>query len=106
VVPIVGGASARLPETPDVPTLNEVAPGFVPVVPWLGILAPAGTPKAIVEQIYTDVAGILRKPDVKDKFTANGLTISGDGPDAFGKTIAYDYQRMGKLVKQLNLKVD
>ena len=55
LVPIAAGASTRLPQLPDVPTLSELVPGYVSVVPWLGILAPVGTPRAIVDKVHQDV---------------------------------------------------
>ncbi|WP_051237552.1 Bug family tripartite tricarboxylate transporter substrate binding protein [Ottowia thiooxydans] len=106
VVPIATNNSKRLPQLPDVPTLSEVVPGLTPVVPWLGIFAPLGTPPAIVSRIARDVTEILVMPDVKEKFGGVGLSISAEGSAAFAQTIAKDYVRLGKLARTLNLKVD
>lgn len=106
LVPIAATSLKRLSQLPDVPTVTETVPGFVPVVPWLGIFAPVGTPPAIIAKVNQDVAAILRMPDVQERFTTFGLTTSGDGPQEFTKTISADYERLGKLVKQLGLKVD
>ncbi len=106
LVPIAATSLTRLPQLPDLPTVTETVPGYVPVVPWLGIFAPVGTPPAILAKVNQDVTAILKMRDVQEKVATFGLTVSGDGPEAFGKTINGDYERLGKLVKQLDLKVD
>jgi tripartite-type tricarboxylate transporter receptor subunit TctC len=96
----------RLPQLPDLPTVSELVTGDVPVVPWLGIFAPVGTPPAIIAKVTQDVTATLSMPDVQQRFSTVGLTTSGDGPQEFARTINSDYERLGKLVKQLGLKVD
>ena len=103
---IAAGNTKRLPQLPDVPSLSEQVPGFLAVVPWLGIFGPAGTPAPIVAKINQDVHAILLLPDVQEKLLANGLTVTNEGPEAFTKSLADDYDRLGKLVKQLAIKVD
>lgn len=106
VTALAAGTSKRLAQLPDTPSISEVLPGYTPVVPWLGIFAPAKTSAAIINKIHQDVAAILQQPQVQERFAANALIITGEGPEAFGKLLAFDHDRLGKLVKQLNLKVD
>ncbi len=106
LVPIMTTGAKRLAQLPDVPTMAELIPGVTPAVPWLGIFVPAGTAPAIVSRIGRDVTEILAMPDVKEKFAGVGLDISGEGSAAFAQTIAKDYVRLGKLARDLNLKVD
>lgn len=106
VTAIAAGTDKRLAQLPDVQSMSEAIPGFTPIVPWLGILAPAGTPSAIVAMINQDVHAILQEPSLVDKLAANGLTVTNAGPDAFAATLAADHARLGKLVKQLDIKVD
>lgn len=106
VTAIAAGGDKRLPQLPEVPSMSEAIPGFVPIVPWLGILAPAGTPAAIVARISQDVHDILQQPGVVEKLSGYGLAIADQGPEAFAKTLSMDYDRLGKLVKQLDIKVD
>lgn len=108
LVPLMAMTSKgqRLTQLPEVPTMQEAAPGVKPVTTWLGILVPAGTSPVIVSRIYRDVSQILAQRDVQEKFTGAGLVVQGEGPEAFAKTITADYERMGRLAKQINLKVD
>ena len=103
---IAAGNTKRLLQLPDVPSAGEAFPGFIPVVPWLGILAPVGTPANIVAQVSQDVHAILQRSDVQEKLAANGLIPANEGPEAFAKSLSRDYNRLGKLVSQLALKVD
>lgn len=103
---IAAGNSKRLPQLPDVPAITEAVAGFTPVVPWLGILGPTGTPAGVVAKVSQDVRLIVQQPDVQEKLAANGLVATDEGPDAFAKTIANDYNRLGKLTRQLSIKVD
>ena len=96
----------RHPQLPNVPTMMEVAPGLQPVITWLGMLAPAGTAPAIVTRTARDVAQILTQREVQEKFVTAGLTIQGEGPEAFARTIAADVERLGKLARDINLKMD
>ena len=106
LVALMDGSGKRLPQLPDVPSASETVPGFVSVTPWLGLLAPAHTPSAITSKISRDVQAILRQPDVLEKFAANGLSVTGEEPEAFKNTLARDYERLGRLVKSLAIKVD
>lgn len=96
----------RHPELPDVPALGEVIPGYVPVIPWLGLLAPAGTPEAIVNKVNRDVREILAQPAMKARLAGHGLSIADGTPQEFASTLRKDHERLGALTQQLNLKVD
>lgn len=99
-------APARLPELPDTPTLAELYPGYEAVIPWLGLFTMAGTPQDVIHKINQDVVEILQRPDVQDKLRQSGLVAAGGTPEAFAATIPNDYERLGKLVEELGLRVD
>lgn len=105
VVALAAGPS-RHPELPDVPSLSEVIPGYAPVVPWLGMFAPAGTPEAIVSKIHRDVRAILSQPAMKARLAGHGLSVADGSPQAFASLLRKDHERLGQLTKQLQLKVD
>ncbi len=104
--PIVSFSRQRKPDLPNVPAVSEVLPGFEPVRAWLGILGPAGLPPALVEQLYKEAAAVLLLADVIEKLQAAGIEVAGLPPAEFRKLIAFDYERLGKLVRAINLKAD
>jgi tripartite-type tricarboxylate transporter receptor subunit TctC len=79
----------RIAELPDVPAMNETVPG-VETTTWVGIFAPAGTPKPIRERWYELIANALKTPDVMAKMKALGVNPTLEGPDQFDATIAKD----------------
>lgn len=106
LVPIAVGGPRRNPLAPDVPALTELYPGYQPVVPWLGMFAPAKTPAAVIDKINRDVREILARPAVRTQLDGVGLTVADGTPQEFAGTVHKDVDRLGALVKQLNLKVD
>jgi len=84
---------------PDVPTVQESGvPDFV-VNGWYGILAPAGTPPAIVDKLSQAIAESLREPAVHEQLTDYGYELIGSTPQAFGELIDSELTRWGKTVK-------
>jgi tripartite-type tricarboxylate transporter receptor subunit TctC len=91
---------------PEVPALAELGfPGF-DASSWFGILAPAGTPKAIVDQLNAKAQAVLQSPDVREKLSNLGAGIAGLGPEPFAAFIAAEFERIAKLVKERNIKAD
>jgi tripartite-type tricarboxylate transporter receptor subunit TctC len=70
------------------------------------MLAPRGTPNAIVSRLSAAVRGILKEPETEKRFTAMGLEIIASTPDEFRRDIADDVKRWAKVVKDANIKVD
>lgn len=101
------GDAQRLADLPNVPTVAESGvPGFQ-YGTWLGIVAPAGTPPAVVAKINTDVAALLNTTDVKQHLLALGFLPAKPEPSqAFGKLIADDLQRFGALIKAAGIQAD
>ena len=88
---------------PDVPTMHETLPGFE-VNSWYGLAAPAGTPKAIVDRIYTEIAKILAEPDIIAKLRASGSEPGGMPPADFVAKIQADTARWAKVTEAAGLK--
>jgi tripartite-type tricarboxylate transporter receptor subunit TctC len=96
----------RVPALPDVPTLAEsVLPGFNSIS-WIGVLAPAGTPKDIVEKISADIREVLASDDVKGKLIELGALPSGDTPAQFQALIEADRKRYAQVIKDKKISVD
>jgi len=96
----------RSPALPNVPTFDESGqPGFV-VSSWTGILAPAKTPKPIVDRLQKEIAAVLADPDVKGRYDVLGIEVVANTPAEFAEQIKADLARWEKVVKQANIKVE
>ncbi|HEV7448108.1 MAG TPA: tripartite tricarboxylate transporter substrate binding protein [Steroidobacteraceae bacterium] len=91
---------------PEVPTISEAAlPGYEAVT-WWGILAPARTPREIVDKIHGDTVKALQMPDTLDKLAREGVNPAGTTPEQFATMIQVEMVKMGKIVKAANMKID
>ncbi|HKC43185.1 MAG TPA: tripartite tricarboxylate transporter substrate binding protein [Burkholderiales bacterium] len=100
-------APKRLPQFPNVPTVAESGgPASLEVAAWTGLLAPRGTPKALVDRIGQDVAKILAEPDVRERFAAFGYEAFPQSSAEMTATIEADRTRYGEVIKRLNLSLD
>ena len=96
----------RSPAIPDVPTLAESGlPGF-DVEPWFGIVAPAGTPTAIVNRLNAEIGKIMQQSDVKDLLASFGAAPSISSPQEFGKFIDSEVTRWAEVVKASGAKAE
>jgi tripartite-type tricarboxylate transporter receptor subunit TctC len=99
-------SSQRVSALPDVPTLAEAGlPGFNSIS-WIGLLAPAATPKNLVDKISADVREVLAVPEVKAKLTELGAVPYGNTPAQFQALIDADRKRYAQLIKDKNITVD
>jgi tripartite-type tricarboxylate transporter receptor subunit TctC len=95
----------RSPVTPDVPTISEAGvPGYEATI-WLGLMAPAKTPKPVIEKLSSAVNKVINSPDVKENWAKQGAVPMGMTPDEFGKFIRADIQKWAKLVKETGMKL-
>ena len=91
---------------PDLPTLAESGvPGFEAVT-WLGLLAPAGTPPAVVTYLNREVVAVLDSPAVKAKMAAQGFTPKPMTPEVFRKFIQDETVKFAELIKSNNISID
>lgn len=100
-------SAKRSPLLPDVPTTAEAAdlPGY-DVSVWLGLVAPAGTPKDVVAKINRDLALVLQDPSVRARLEGLGMDIAFTSPDAFRDLIASEKVRYAKVIQAANIKVE
>ena len=96
----------RLAVLPDVPTLDESGLKGFDAVGWNGLLAPAGTPREIVARLHSEVARILRAPEVRDQLTAQGADIVGNSPDEFAAWIRGEIKKWAGVVRDSGAKLD
>lgn len=99
-------SNRRHASLPEVPTFSESGvPGF-DVSGWCGLLAPSGTPKAIVDRLYKDSLTVLALPETKARFMNEfGVDIADSSPEKFAGDIQGDLAKWGALIKSANLKV-
>jgi tripartite-type tricarboxylate transporter receptor subunit TctC len=91
---------------PEVPTVAESGlPGYE-AMPWLGFVAPAGTPAAAVNKFHAELAEVLKEAAVQEKFRSLGLDIIGNSPKEFGEFIKKDIVKWAKVVKDSGAKAD
>jgi len=96
----------RAPSLPDVPTIAEAGYKGFDANTWFGLVAPAGTPAPIVTKINAEVNRILKMPDVKEKFAAEGGGAIGGSSQEFAALLKSDYVKWGKVVKDSGAKLD
>ena len=98
--------TARSPVLPDVPTVAEAGvPGYEAVI-WLGILAPAGTPKPIVERLNAEIRKIVNSPEVKDAWVKQGAMPMSMSTEEFAQHLRDDIAKWANIVKISGAKVD
>jgi tripartite-type tricarboxylate transporter receptor subunit TctC len=91
---------------PDLPAIGEVYPGYEMTI-WLGLFAPAGTPEPVLARLREEVAKALAADDVKAKLNnAGGLQPLATSPAEFAALIKSDYEKYGKLVRDIGVKVE
>lgn len=96
----------RMPQFADVPTVSESGlPGFE-FNSWFALMAPAGTPKAILQTLHSEITKALADPEVREKLFAQGLTPRGTSPDELAKAMRVQLTRYGTLIKQAGITAD
>ncbi|HET7199297.1 MAG TPA: tripartite tricarboxylate transporter substrate binding protein [Burkholderiales bacterium] len=95
----------RSPHFPDLPTIAEFYPGFE-TMSWVGAIAPAGTPPAVIEKLNGALVKILSEPDVKTRFDAQSAEIVASTPEYFGELIKSESAKWGKVIRDKHIRID
>jgi tripartite-type tricarboxylate transporter receptor subunit TctC len=100
------GSPKRSPALPEISTVAELGyPGFE-VALWLGVLAPAGTPKPIIDRLNRELVAIVATPDFKAAMDKNGADATSNTPEQFANLIQSEVGKYGNIVKKLGIKLD
>jgi tripartite-type tricarboxylate transporter receptor subunit TctC len=99
-------STRRLPNLPDVPTIDEAGVKGYESLSWSGIMAPAGTPKRVIDRLNAAIDRILRTDDVKQRFGALGVEPVGGPPEAFARHIRAESEKWGRVVKAANITLN
>jgi len=103
--PIALGAPRRAPTAPDVPTTAEVGMPDLLIENWYGMIAPAGTPPAIVATLNRIATAALADPAVKERLADQGLTAVGDTPEHFRAFIGSEIAKWAKIIRDAGLEM-
>lgn len=100
----------RIPALPDLPTLTEfradLDPNGATGNSWHGIFAPVGTPDAIIARLNAEIVRIVKTQDMQERLRGFGLTPTGTSAEHLAKELAANYEYWGKIVRELNVKVE
>jgi tripartite-type tricarboxylate transporter receptor subunit TctC len=97
------GAKQRIAVLPDVPPIGETVPGYE-ARGWNGILAPAGTPKPIVDRLHQEIVKIVRSPEFGQVLTGEGATPIGNTPAEFDAVIRADIAKWAKIIRENGIR--
>jgi tripartite-type tricarboxylate transporter receptor subunit TctC len=102
--PIALGTAQRSPTAPDVPTTFELGMPELRVENWYGMVAPAGTPTAIIASLNKITTNALADPGVKEKLAEQGLTPAGNSPEQFGEFIVGETAKWAKVIRDAGVQ--
>jgi tripartite-type tricarboxylate transporter receptor subunit TctC len=95
------------PDFPGVPTMEQSGlPGFEETAPWVGMLAPAGTPAPVVARLSEEMRRSIAKPETKERFRALGAVAIADTPSEFAAFLKKDYERWARVIKVSGVKAE
>ena len=106
VRPLAVTSPARSPAAPDVPTLTEAGVPDCEISEWNALIAPAGTPPAVIARLHTEVAKIMRAEEMKAKFADLGADAIGSTPDELAAFLRSEMKKWAEVVKAANIKVE
>lgn len=101
---LVVAGDKRMSAIADVPTVAEVGLKGAEVMPWYGVIAPAGTPSAVVHLLNKVIVEIMARPEIFNQFRANGSEPNTGTPAQFGELIASDVARWGEVIKRSGIQ--
>lgn len=104
--PLAVTTKTRVASLPDVPTMQEAGiPGYESVS-WGGIMAPAGTPPAIIARLHAEISRILKLPDIQERMEALGSTVVGSGPAEFSAFLQAEIRKWDAVAKRAGIRVE
>jgi len=106
LVAIAVSSAKRAPSLPNVPTIMESGIADFEVNSWVGILAPAKTPRPIIEKLNRELNAVLASSEIVEKLLTLGITAEPGTPEAYAAQIKRDYAKNGKVIKAAGIKAD
>jgi tripartite-type tricarboxylate transporter receptor subunit TctC len=99
-------SAARSADLPAVPSLREQGVPDFDVVIWFGLLAPAGTPRAVIDKVQQSVAEVLARPELRQRLARERLEVVTMSPEAFGQHLQGEVAKWGEVVRKAGIKFD
>jgi len=99
-------STRRLPNLPDVPTLDETGVRGYESLSWSGLVAPAATPRPVIDRLNAAVGRVLKMEDVKQRFATMGVEAVGGTPEQFAAHIRAESEKWGRLIKTANITLN
>jgi len=99
-------APKRTPLAPDVPTIDEAGVKGYESLSWSGIMAPAGTPRRVIDRLNAAIEKILRDPEVRQRFAGLGVEPVGGPPETFARHIRAESEKWSRVVKTANITLN
>jgi|APCry1669189534_1035231.scaffolds.fasta_scaffold00639_7 tripartite-type tricarboxylate transporter receptor subunit TctC len=101
---LVIAGDKRMPAIADVPTVAEVGLKGAEVMPWYGVVAPAGTPASVIHLLNKNISEIMARPEIYNQFKSNGSEPNTGTPAQFAELIASDVERWGEVIKRAGIQ--
>jgi len=98
-------SAERVAQLPEVPTIADVIPGYESWT-WVSAFAPAGTPRAIVDRLNAELGKAMNDPDVAARLTSQTLDPAHRPPEELDKRLRSDYEMIGKLCREFDVKLE
>jgi len=98
--------SKRIPQLPDVPTMQEAGVAGYEASVWLALLGPAGMPKEVVNKLNAEIVKVMNSPDTKKALYDAGVEPTPSSPEAMSSYMAQEMERWGKVVKDIGIKIE
>ena len=95
----------RAPTLPEIPAIAETVPGY-DVSPWYGVLAPAGTPAAVIQKVHAETVRIIATPEVAQRLSFDGGTVVNSTPEAFAVTLREERAKWARVVREARIRLE
>jgi tripartite-type tricarboxylate transporter receptor subunit TctC len=99
------GAKQRIAVLPDVPPISDTLPGYE-ARGWNGILAPAGTPRPVIERLNREIVKVVRSPEFNHVLASEGATPVGNTPAEFDAVIRADVKKWARIIKEAGIRAE